>query len=115
MPFTTTEGERFSIIRVDGPLDAAAAALLKAELSRLAQQGATRMLLDLSGCPAADPTGLSALLVGHRLCRGAKGRFVVCGVAGDLARMLTLVQLDSVLCVAADLAAAQRALEGDQG
>jgi len=115
MPFTTTEGERLSIVRVDGPLDAAAATALKAELSRLAQQGATRILVDLSGCPAADPTGLSALLVGHRLCRAAKGRFVVCGVTGDLARMLTLVQLDSVLCVEPDLAAAQRALEGNEG
>ncbi len=115
MPVTSTANEGFACVRVDGPLDAAAATALKAELSRLAQQGATRMVVDLSGCPAADPTGLSALLVGHRLCRNAKGRFVVCGVAGHLARMLTLVQLDSVLCVEPDLAAAQRALDGTEG
>lgn len=113
MSITSTVGEGLSIVRVDGPLDAAAASELKAELSRLAGQGASRIAVDLSACPSADPTGLSALLVGHRLCRNAKGRFVVFGVAGDLGRMLTLVQLDSVLCVEPDLAAAQRALEGN--
>ena len=58
-------------------LDALQAPDLKAQLVLLGKSGTTNIVLDLSETRYCDSSGLSAVLVGKRLCTDVEGSFVV--------------------------------------
>jgi anti-anti-sigma factor len=47
----------------------------------------------------ADSSGLSSLLVGHRLCKNSNGVFILAGLCEAVSRLITISQLDSVLSI----------------
>ncbi len=55
--------------------------------------------MDLSQIKFADSSGLSSLLVGHRLCKNAEGVFILAGLNDAVARLIAISQLDSVLSI----------------
>jgi anti-sigma B factor antagonist len=57
------------------------------------------IILDLSQVKFADSSGLSSLLVGHRLCKNATGSFILCGLNEAVSRLVTISQLDNVLSI----------------
>ncbi len=61
------------------------------------QQGNHYMIIDLSEVRYIDSAGLSALLLGHRLCRDAGGVFVVAGAHGWTDRIIRISELHRVL------------------
>lgn len=81
-------------------LDALHAPDLKAEFVRLSkEEGCTRMILDLTGSLYCDSSGLSAVLIGNRLCRDAGGTFVLSGLQPAVERLVQISQLDKVLTI----------------
>jgi len=52
--------------------------------------------LDLSKTKYIDSSGLSALLVGQRLCRDTNGTFVICGLQETVKKLISISQLDAV-------------------
>jgi anti-anti-sigma factor len=62
-------------------------------------EGQRNIILDLSTVKFADSSGLSSLLVGHRLCKNATGTFILVGLNEPVARLVTISQLDNVLTV----------------
>ncbi|MFM9052204.1 MAG: STAS domain-containing protein, partial [Bacteroidota bacterium] len=46
-----------------------------------------------------DSSGLSALLVGYRLCRDANGTYVLTGVQDHVRKLISISQLDTMLQV----------------
>lgn len=62
-------------------------------------EGQRNIILDLSAVKFADSSGLSSLLVGHRLCKNADGVFILVGLNSSVARLVTISQLDNVLTV----------------
>ena len=81
-------------------LDALHAPDLKAEFVRLSkEEGCTRMILDLTGSMYCDSSGLSAVLIGNRLCRDAGGTFVLSGLQPAVERLVQISQLDKVLTI----------------
>jgi len=81
-------------------LDALIAPKLKSELVVLSGSGAKNIVLDVHKSRYCDSSGLSAILVGNRLCRSAQGVFVLLGVSEEVHRLLTISQLQSVLNIA---------------
>lgn len=81
-------------------LDALLAPKLKSELVVLSGSGVTKIVLDLNGIKFCDSSGLSAILVAHRLCRTVNGVFVLTGLSKEVERLLAISQLDSVLRIA---------------
>jgi anti-sigma B factor antagonist len=57
------------------------------------------IIFDLSQVKFADSSGLSSLLVGHRLCKNAAGTFILTGLNDAVARLITISQLDNVLSI----------------
>ncbi len=55
------------------------------------------VIVDLSQVSYIDSSGLSALLLGHRLCRDAGGAFVVAGATGWVERIIMISELHRVL------------------
>lgn len=78
-------------------LDALHAPELKGELLRMAKEGCNRMILDLSASRYCDSSGLSAVLIGNRLCRDSEGTFVLCGMQPSVEKLVQISQLDRVL------------------
>lgn len=78
-------------------LDATNASELKSELLLLNKQGINTLVLDLSKTRYCDSSGLSAILTGNRLCKDTNGKFALSGLQENVAKMISIAQLDKVL------------------
>lgn len=100
MKFTVDKKERYCIFKLDEPkLDSIISANLKSELVILNQEGFRNLICDLSEVQFIDSSGLSALLIGHRLCKDSKGTFVLTGCGESTIKLIKISQLDTILNV----------------
>jgi anti-anti-sigma factor len=88
-------------------LDSTKAPDLKSEIVYLNKQGYRNMIIDLSRTKYCDSSGLSAILVGNRLCKELNGSFVLSGVQDGVQKLITISQLDPVLHITPTLNEAQ--------
>ncbi len=80
-------------------LDAGNAPELKAHFLLINKTGKNQMILDLSKTKYCDSTGLSAILVGNRLCKDTNGSFAICGLQANVKKMIEITQLDKVFTI----------------
>lgn len=100
MNFETEQNDRFALISSNvEKLDSTKAPDLKSELVYLNKQGYRNMIVDLSSTKYCDSSGLSAILVGNRLCKEANGSFVLAGIQDGVQKLISISQLDPVLNV----------------
>jgi anti-sigma B factor antagonist len=100
MKFTIDKHEKYILLRLnESKLNSLITPQLKSELILINTEGQRNIVLDLSQVKFADSSGLSSLLVGHRLCKNATGTFILSGLNDAVARLITISQLDSVLTV----------------
>lgn len=98
MKYEIEKRDKVAIIKTKiDKVDALHAPELKSELVLLNKDGERNIILDMSESRYCDSSGLSAVLVGNRLCRDAKGSFVICGLQPTVAKLISISQLDSVL------------------
>ena len=90
MDFSIQKDDSYTYIRVlNEKLDYLMAPGLKSELVLIVANGEMNILVDLSGCNFCDSSGLSALLLGNRLCKDANGMFILYGcTSGSLIKGL---------------------------
>lgn len=79
---------------------------LKTEFVVINKEGSKNIILDLSKAKYADSSGLSAVLLGNRLCRDAGGTFVLTGLNEHIAKLIEIAQLDRVLNITPTLSEA---------
>jgi anti-anti-sigma factor len=97
MNFVSDQKEKLVFITSNvEKLDAIYAPELKSELVLQNRSTQRNIIVDLSATKYIDSSGLSALLVGQRLCRDANGTFVVCGLQETVKKLISISQLDSV-------------------
>ena len=100
MQFTLEKTDHYAVIRLqEQKLNTLIAAALKSELLLLNTQGFNNIILDLSLSQYCDSSGLSAILVGNRLCRNAGGAFVICSLSEAVMKLVQISQLDQVLLI----------------
>jgi anti-sigma B factor antagonist len=100
MKFTVDKKERYCIFKLVEPkLDSIISANLKSELVILNQEGFRNIICDLSDVNFIDSSGLSALLIGHRLCKESNGTFVLTGCGESTVKLIKISQLDTILNV----------------
>jgi len=98
MDFKIEKKDNYTLIQVlDEKLDTHVAPNLKSELVLISGNGEKNIILDLSNSRYCDSSGLSAILVANRLCKNAKGTFVLTGLNEAVERLITISQLDTVL------------------
>jgi anti-anti-sigma factor len=95
-------------------LDAQHAPELKSELVQLNQDGVKNIIIDLKGTRYCDSSGLSAILVANRLCKGVNGIFILTGLEPAVAKLVTISQLDTVLNITHTLSEAEDLLYMEQ-
>lgn len=100
MKFSVDKHEKYVLIRLDEPkLNSLVSPKLKSELILTNTEGQRNIILDMSLVKYADSSGLSSLLVGHRLCKNSDGIFIITGINEAVNRLLTISQLDAVITV----------------
>src|SRR6195952_4652881 len=98
MKFTVDKHEKYILLKLnESKLNSLVTPQLKSELILINTEGQRNIVLDLSQIKFADSSGLSSLLVGHRLCKSAEGSFILTGLNDAVARLVTISQLDTVL------------------
>jgi len=111
MNFIIRKEENYSCVRVvRDHLDSFVSPELKAEFVMLSSNKERNIILDLKDCNYCDSSGLSAILVGNRLCEDAGGTFIICNLSQSVEKMIKLAMLDSILQIALNLEEAEKLL-----
>lgn len=115
MKFRVDNKEKYSLISSElEKLDAQHAPDLKSELVYLNKNGVKNIIIDLKGTRYCDSSGLSAILVANRLCKGESGTFVLTGLEPAVAKLVSISQLDTVLNITPTLNEAEDLLFMEQ-
>jgi anti-sigma B factor antagonist len=100
MKFTVDKHEKYVLLKLnESKLNSLVTPQLKSELILINTEGQRNIIMDLSQIKFADSSGLSSLLVGHRLCKNASGVFILVGLNEPVSRLISISQLDSVLSI----------------
>ncbi|HET8827807.1 MAG TPA: STAS domain-containing protein [Pelobium sp.] len=100
MKFTVDKHEKYILLKLDeNKLNSLISPKLKSELILTNTEGQRNIILDMSEVKYADSSGLSSLLVGHRLCKNAEGVFILTGINDAVSRLITISQLDNVITI----------------
>jgi anti-sigma B factor antagonist len=95
---TIRKEQRFVVIAPDeNKLTGTMAPALKTEFILLSTEGHENIICNLDKVQYCDSSGLSAFLIGDRLCNEKGGKFVLCGISEDILKLVKLSQLDSIL------------------
>lgn len=98
MSFEIEKKEKYILVRSKvEKLDGTVSPLLKSELVVINNNGGKNIILDLSHTRYCDSSGLSAILVGNRLCKNANGSFIIFGLQEAVKKLISISQLDTIL------------------
>ncbi|PSR02659.1 MAG: anti-anti-sigma factor [Bacteroidetes bacterium SW_11_45_7] len=98
MKFTVDKKDKYCIFRLeDEKLNTINAPKLKSELVILNAEGVKNIILDLSQVTFVDSSGLSAILIGNRLCNNINGTFVLAAMNDYVSKLIKISQLESIL------------------
>lgn len=111
MNFTLNQAENIAIIESGvEKLNALYAQELKEMLFQLQKNGVNQIILDLGASRYCDSSGLSAILLGNRICKETSGKFVLCGLQENVEKLIQMAQLDKVLTIEKDQQRANEAI-----
>ena len=96
---------------LDDKLNSMNAPILKSELVMANTEAFKNIIVDLDKVKFVDSSGLSALLIGHRICKEEKGIFILCGLNDTVKNLVKISQLEDVLHIHSTLFDAETALE----
>lgn len=98
MKFTVDKHEKYVLIKLDeDKLNSLVSPQLKSELILTNTEGQRNIILDLSNVKYSDSSGLSSLLVGHRMCKNSEGSFILTGINDNISRLISISQLENIL------------------
>ncbi len=102
MKFSVDKHDKYVIIKLNEPkLNSIVSPMLKSELILFNTEGQRNIVLDLSNVKYVDSSGLSSLLVGHRLCKSAEGVFILTGLNEAVTKLITISQLETIITIVA--------------
>lgn len=100
MKFTVDKRDKFCVFKLDeDKLNSLNSPKMKSELVLINAEGFSNIILDLSDVTFVDSSGLSAILVGNRLCKEANGTFAICGANQNVSKLIKISQLQTILNV----------------
>lgn len=98
MNFTVEKRDKYSIIKVETEkLGGLISPELKAKFVEVNGLGERNIILNMNNARYCDSSGLSAILVGNRLCKNSNGSFVMCGLSEMVQKLVNISQLGSIL------------------
>lgn len=111
MNFSKEEKEHYTIVTSNvEKLDSTNAPELKSELVLINKNSVNNIVLDLSHSRYCDSSGLSAILIGNRLCKDSGGKFVLSGLQPNVMKLVEISQLNNVLNIEDSLDSAESSI-----
>lgn len=99
----------WTVLRLDGDLDAGSAAGIQATFLDAVEKGGTSFLLDLERVNYIDSSGLAALVKLYKEIRTRGGTLALCAVQRDALKIFQLTRLDKIFTIFPDSSAARAA------
>ena len=98
MNFEIVKKESYTLVtsKVE-KLDSQVVNELKSHFAAISSASERNIIFDLSSTRYCDSSGLSAILIGNRLCKDAKGSFIIAGVNSAIKKIISIAQLNKVL------------------
>jgi anti-anti-sigma factor len=113
--FSVEKKDRYSVITpFVEKLDSRVSPELKSELVMINSTGDRNIIVDLVNCKYCDSSGLSAILIGSRLCRDSEGSFILANLQEAVKKLVAISQLDTVLTITPTLDEAEQMLMMDE-
>lgn len=98
MTYTVDKQEKYTLLKLDETkLDATVSPELKSTFVTLNSEGTKSIVLDLANVKYVDSSGLSAILIGNRLCNEQQGALVLSSVSEHVMKLIKISQLEKVL------------------
>ena len=98
MNYSTEKREKYTLIKIqEEKLNANLAPELKSVFVALSSEGFESFIVDLSEVRYVDSSGLSAILVGNRICNDKKGTLALTGINEHVQKLIKISQLEKVL------------------
>jgi anti-anti-sigma factor len=98
MKFSLDKHEKYVVFKLEeSKLNSLIAPIVKSEFILINTEGIRNVIMDLSEVKFCDSSGLSSLLVAHRLCKTSGGTFAVTGLQATVEKLIKISQLESVL------------------
>lgn len=107
MKYTLDKKGKYCVFKIqEDKLNTLIAPQLKSELVVLNAEGIKNIILDITDVKFADSSGLSAILIGNRLCTNINGSFVITSPQESVLKLIKISQLDNILNIVPTLAEA---------
>lgn len=98
MNFSIESFEKYTLVKVEAEkVGGIISPELKAKFVELNAQGVRNIVFDMGNARYCDSSGLSAILVGNRLCKNSNGTFVICHLNDMVSKLIQISQLESIL------------------
>lgn len=100
MSFSVEKKDNYARVSIEAEkFDTQIAPSVKAQFVMLNNEGFKNIIIDLDLCRYCDSSGLSAVLIAHRICLNSGGICVICRPRTAVSKLIEISQLDSVLNV----------------
>lgn len=96
----------WAVLQVRGEVDLYTSPQLRDGITELLDQGANRIVIDLSGIEFMDSTGLGVLVVGLKRAKERDGEFALVCREGSVQKILSITGLDRVFSIHGSVAEA---------
>lgn len=100
----STAGQGVTVIRVEGQLVVGNRQELKGLIQEGLEAGERKFLVDCSGTPYIDSSGLGALVTISKKVRESGGELRLAGLNSDLQSLFELTKLDTLFVIAPSVA-----------
>ena len=91
--------DSFTVLELNGDLDVSSAPALQAALQELIDQGGQHVIVDLSGVPFMDSSGLGVLVAAHRRISATGGQLALVNPAPTLQKVFQLTRTNRLFKV----------------
>ena len=99
----------WAVLQVRGEVDLYTSPQLRDGITELLDQGANRIVIDLSGIEFMDSPGLGVLVVGLKRAKERNGEFALVCREGSVQKILSITGLDRVFSIHGSVAELTRA------
>lgn len=101
MKFTIDRHDKYVVIKPhEKILDGSSAHKVKSEFIAINTDGQRNIVLDLSEVKEVDSSGLRSALIAHRLCKSARGVFIIARANHEILNLIELCKLnETLICV----------------
>lgn len=97
--FIESEGDA-KIVRPVGDIDLSGAPALRQQISQAQQENPSRLIVDLSGVPYMDSSGLATLVEAMQIARRNDAMLIICSLQDKVRSIFEIARLDMVFKIA---------------